>query len=101
MNDLQRMVSTLWREGLRLCLLDLLWRLHGANDFMLVDLVAPYGFKATRGNIRAELSFLENGGMVRLDHLGDLVVVHPTERGCEVAAGLLVVHGIRRPEPRD
>ena len=88
-------------EHLRLALLRLLERAPGrsANDAVLRDALAALGFRASRDLVRATLAWLAEHDLVALEPVGHLTVATATERGADVAEGLALHPGVRRPEP--
>lgn len=92
-------------EDRRLAELKLLIEAAGeANESVLEQGLAMLGHTAelTRENVRADLRFLEDRGLVRLAYFNDrIIVAHITRRGVEVAEGKRVVDGIKRPSIGD
>jgi repressor of nif and glnA expression len=69
------------------------------NESLLRDAVRPYGFSPSRDAMRAELRWLEDMALVRIEDLGGFLVARLTERGADVATGAAKVDGIKRPGP--
>lgn len=73
---------------------------HTANDSVLAQLMETLGLPVTRDQLRTQLGWLEEQGLVRLARPNDsLVVVALRERGADVALGRAHVDGIQRPAP--
>lgn len=92
-----------WREHLRGTILTLLDGAPGrsSNLGILTDAVRAYGIMATRDQMQSELRWLEEQGLVATEALGGgVVVASATERGCEVAAGIVAQPGVARPPAR-
>jgi len=96
------MIGDLWRQHLRLSLLRLLESTPGyeANESILHDAVSQLGIRATRDQIRGELTWLREQGLIHVDIIADLMIAKATERGCEVAKGLATHPGVKRPSPK-
>jgi hypothetical protein len=91
-----------WREHLRLTLLRVLHEAPGnaGNDSLLTAAVRTIGIQATRDQVRTELTWLQDHGLVRLEELEHLLIAKLTTDGDEVAQGLRKVPGVARPTPR-
>lgn len=92
-----------WREDLRLTVLRLLAEAPGytLNDSLVTKSVQTLGIAATRDQIRTEMTWLEQQGVVRCQVLsGGLIVAQLTERGSDAAQGLAPIPGISRPSAR-
>jgi Fe2+ or Zn2+ uptake regulation protein len=73
---------------------------HSTNDSILAMLMEQLGLPVTRDQLRGQLGWLEEQGLVRLMRPADsLVVVTLRERGADVALGRAVVDGVQRPSP--
>lgn len=70
-----------------------------ANDSVIADSLAGYGFRLSRDRVGTEIAWLAEQGLVSAETLGHLVVVTATRRGLEAAEGLTAVPGIARPSP--
>lgn len=89
------------REHARLTVLRLLARQPGyaANDSVLTDALAAYGFRLSRDWVRGELDWLAEQGLIELERLDRLMLATATGRGLDVAAGRAIVTGVKRPSP--
>jgi hypothetical protein len=88
-------------EHLRITILRLL---HDQNDYalnesLLMDLVVPFGFAPSRDNLRAQLAWLAEQGLVTISGLDHCQVATLTARGEDVANGRATVPGVKRPRP--
>ncbi len=73
---------------------------HTANDSVLSMVMDRLGLPVTRDQLRTQLGWLEEQGLVRLSRPTDsLIVVGLRERGAEVAVGRAHVDGVQRPSP--
>lgn len=90
-----------WRRHLRLALLKVLERApaYGANDSVLTDAARGLGFGATRDQVRTELQWLAEQGLIAVEPLDKLLVATATRRGLDVASGHAAHEGIKRPSP--
>lgn len=90
------------RQHLRLTILRLLEedRDRSANDSLLRDAVRPFGFSPSRDQLKTELRWLEEQGLVSIKDLDPMLVATLTERGQEAATGTVNVPGVKRPGPR-
>ncbi len=92
-----------WHGHLRLTLLRLLSEQQGykANSSILTDAADRVaGFAATRDQIKTELSWLAEQGLVTNSNaIEGLIVAKITERGIDVAKGLASVPGVQKPAP--
>lgn len=73
---------------------------HAANDSMLAQLMETLGLPVTRDQLRTQLGWLEEQGLVHLARPNtSLIVVKLRERGGDVAVGRAHVEGVQRPTP--
>ena len=86
----------------RLAVLRSLTEAHAntANDSVLTMVMEQLGLPLTRDQLRTQLGWLEEQGLVRLTRPNDnLIVVALRERGADVAIGRAHVEGVQRPAP--
>lgn len=90
-----------WRRHLRLTILRILAQAPGynANDSVLTDACRSLGFGATRDQVRTELQWLAEQGLIAVERLEKLLVATATQRGLDVAHGHAVHEGVKRPSP--
>lgn len=91
------------REHRRLVILRCLAEIASqrANTAVLADGCNHFGIASTRDDVRTDVAWLRDQGLVRTDELTSTVqLVIITERGVDVAEGRAVVPGVRRPSPR-
>lgn len=72
---------------------------YTANASILTDVVNGVGVTSTRAQVEADLTWLEEAGLVTLNRAGDFIVVTATARGVDVAHGRSSVEGVKRPRP--
>ncbi len=71
------------------------------NDSLLTSACDHVGVPATRDQVRTQLAWLQENGLVRIDRpIAELTIATATERGLEVAAGRASAPGVQRPSPR-
>jgi Fe2+ or Zn2+ uptake regulation protein len=71
---------------------------HTANDSVLMAVMDQLGLPVTRDQLRGQLGWLEEQGLIRLTRPTDsLLVASLRERGAEVAVGRVFVDGVQRP----
>lgn len=71
---------------------------RSANDSVLATAMGELGLALTRDQLRGQLSWLEEQGLIRLGRPSDtLIVAILRERGAEVALGLATIDGVQRP----
>ena len=87
-------------EDLRAAVLGLL-REAGceANDYILRRAVGELGHRPSRDQLRVELAWLAEQGLITTRRAGDFTVARITSRGADVALGRADVPGVRRPDP--
>lgn len=92
-----------WREHLRLTILRILAAAPGysCNEALLHDVLRDdWKFGATRDQVAAELEWLAEQGLADVVELVGLKIATISGRGSDVAQGLAVVPGVRRPSPK-
>jgi Fe2+ or Zn2+ uptake regulation protein len=96
MNFAQRMT-----ENRRTCILKTLESAPGykSNESLLHMMVNDFGLTSSRDQVRAELAWLAEQGLLDLEEIAGIYVVQITLRGVDVARGHAVVPGVKRPEP--
>lgn len=71
-----------------------------SNDSLLMGEMDRLGLPLTRDQLRGQLGWLEEQGLIRLARPSDsLIVATLRERGGEVAVGRAHVEGVQRPSP--
>lgn len=87
------------REDQRLVMLRVLNDLpaYTSNSSVLYSALAQYGHAISRDQIKAEIWWLRELGLVNVQELETVLVVTLTERGADVAAGRTHVPGVKKP----
>ncbi|VFR34652.1 hypothetical protein ANDA3_3752 [plant metagenome] len=83
----------------RLVLLRLLNEFPGycANSSVLTMALDRFGHKRSRDQVKTQLRWLEEQGLVRVEDLDAVLVATLTERGQDTATGRANVPGVNRP----
>lgn len=87
------------RKDVRLVLLRILTEMPAfrANSSVLANVLHQFGHATTRDQVKTELRWLAEQGLLTLDEAGDVLVATLAERGQDVAEGRAVVDGVARP----
>lgn len=72
---------------------------YSANESLITDVVRSYGVAATRDQVRGELGWLAEQGLVTTSTVAHLVIATITHQGLDVATGQAVYPGVKRPGP--
>jgi len=87
------------RRDIRLVLLRVLVEMpeYRANSSVLTMALERYGHAVTRDQVKTELRWLEEQGLLKVEDVGPVLVATLSERGADVARGRAQVPGIARP----
>lgn len=90
------------RKDVRLVTLRVLSEMPGyrSNSSVLFTALDRFGHTVTRDQVKTELRWLAEQGLVELDEAGSVLVAKLTERGQDVAEGRAVVDGVAKPRAR-
>lgn len=93
--------AILLAEDRRLCLLRLLTQAPAAsaNTYVLRSALQAVGHACSGDQVESDAAWLAEQGLVTVEDLGKVRVVHLTARGDDVAAGRALVPGVKRPVP--
>lgn len=73
---------------------------NSANDSVLAIVLERLGLPMTRDQLRTQLSWLAEQGLIQLTHPTEsLSVAVLRERGADVATGRAHIEGVQRPAP--
>lgn len=73
---------------------------YRANAFLLRDAIAEiYGHDASVDQVRTDIAWLAEQGLVTAQTHGEVTMATLTTRGADVAAGRATVPGVKRPMP--
>ncbi|EPA9110270.1 VpaChn25_0724 family phage protein [Serratia plymuthica] len=87
------------REDQRLVMLRFLAEMpsYSSNSSVIYQALTRYGHAPSRDQVKTELRWLEDQGLLRVDDIETVLVARLTERGADVAAGRAIVPGVKRP----
>lgn len=87
------------RKDQRLVMLRILTEMpsYRANSSVLVALLEKLGHVMTRDQVKTELRWLAEQGLLTVEEAGSVIVATLEERGQDVAEGRARVDGIQRP----
>jgi hypothetical protein len=72
---------------------------YDIHEYRLSDLLASYGQGVSADVLRAQITWLQEQGLVELTAVAGAYLVRARQRGIDVARGLARVPGIARPRP--
>lgn len=89
------------RQDQRLVMLRVLSELpqFRSNSSVIASLLGQFGHHPSRDQVKGDLTWLGEQGLVSIEDIGSVLVVTLTERGGDVAAGRATVPGVRKPGP--
>lgn len=87
------------REDQRLVILRVLATMpsYTANSSVLQTALCRVGHNPSRDQVKTEITWLMDQGLVTVEPVFDLLVARITERGADVAAARTVVPGVKKP----
>ena len=87
------------RQDQRLVILRILAEMpsYTANSSVLYEALGHYGHNPTRDQVKTEIRWLEEQGLVSVDDAGGVLVARITERGADVVAARTIVPGVKKP----
>lgn len=87
------------REDMRLVILRVLATMpsYTANSSVLSGGLNTVGHNPSRDQVKTEIRWLEEQGLVTVEQAFDLLIARITERGADVAAARTVVPGVKKP----
>lgn len=72
---------------------------YTSNVSILTDICNDYGVTSTRSQVSGDVNWMAENAMVIAVTEHDFTVVTATQRGLEIASGLAVDEGVKRPRP--
>lgn len=72
---------------------------YAMRETVLIRLLEGQRLAIGRDELRIEMRWLSNLGLVDVEYFGDVQAARITPRGIDVAAGRTLVDGIARPQP--
>lgn len=93
--------SEIVAADIRLCILQALAEDadYSQNEHVLDAVLSSFGHSLPGSQLRAQVAWLEEQGLVTLGDVAGVMVAQLTRRGMDVAAGRANVPGVRRPGP--
>ncbi|BBO73452.1 hypothetical protein DSCW_08690 [Desulfosarcina widdelii] len=73
---------------------------YALNESVLQSVLKLYGHNVSRDQVRTQIRWLEEQGLVSVEDVSGILVAKLTGRGVDVANGSAVVDGVKRPRPR-
>lgn len=73
---------------------------YSGNDSILLAALQAFGHAPSRDQVRTDLAWLAEQGLITSDDLASVMVVKITSRGADAATGRASVPGVRRPSPK-
>jgi len=91
-------LEKIMNEHARLSILRTLVALrYQSNDSIIKDSCSAFGNQMSSDQVRTQLCWLEEQGLVTIERKGDYLIATLTSRGQDVSAGLSFVDGVKRP----
>lgn len=96
-------IEKLFQEDRRLVILRILAEAPGyeANESILHAALDNVGHAISRDVVRAEMAWLGEIGLLKIEDIGGIRLARITSRGSDVAAGRAQCPGVKRPAPRE
>lgn len=73
---------------------------YAANDSIIQTALKKFALIASRDQVKADIAWLREQGLVTAEAVEHLVVATITQRGLDVAGGVAEVPGVKKPGPR-
>ena len=73
---------------------------YSANESVIHSGLDALGHRVARSVVRADLDWLQEHSLVRIEMVSDIAVATLTERGADVATGRATVTGVKRPSAK-
>lgn len=90
-------ISDIQNQHIRGALLGLLKNGTRVNDGILDDLLhSEKAVMASRDQVRTQLRWLAEQGLVKIEEVGDYLVAQVTQRGVDFEEGAIHIDGIKR-----
>ena len=89
------------RQDQRLVMLRILAEVpqYRSNSSVIANLLGEFGHHPSRDQVKSDLVWLGEQGLLLTEDIGSVLVVTLTERGADVAAGRSSVPGVSKPRP--
>ena len=92
-------LKNIQNEHQRAAILKVLNVMNGykSNNSMIRDGCEAFNNRMSNDEVKTQLSWLAEQGLISINHVGDYINAELTERGQDVAEGRATVPGIKRP----
>lgn len=70
---------------------------YKANSSVIGTLLERWGHEPSRDQIKTDLRWLEEQGLLAIEEIGSVLLATLNERGMDVSKGRVVQHGVKRP----
>lgn len=70
---------------------------YRANSYVLNTLLTQWGHSTSSDQVKTDLRWLEEQGLLAIEAAESVLIATLTERGADVAAGRAIVPGVKRP----
>ena len=89
------MITDILKPTVRRAILDLVEDVGGElNDEVLAILLGELGHRVARSDVRGEVKWLADAGLLKMDTVGSYLVARSTSDGRDLAAGRLTRDGV-------
>lgn len=87
------------REHQRICILRMLDQVpdYSMNESMIADELGRWALACSRDQLKSLLAWLAEQGLITCEPIGHSQIARITQRGQDVANGLALVPGVKRP----
>lgn len=87
------------REHQRICILRMLDQVpdYTMNESMIADELGRWALACSRDQLKSLLAWLAEQGLITCEPIGHSQIARITQRGQDVANGLALVPGVKRP----
>lgn len=87
------------REDQRLVILRVLVDMpsYRSNSSILYNVLDQFGHSPSRDQVKGEIAWLAEQGLVDVENISDVLIATLTARGQDVARGRVIVPGVKRP----
>ena len=72
---------------------------YTTNESIITEYAPDFGVFPSRDQVRSELAWLRDQGLVRYKDDNGIIIASITQRGADVAKGRTTVPGVKRPSP--
>ncbi|MGD8388169.1 MAG: ArsR family transcriptional regulator [Desulfobacteraceae bacterium] len=73
---------------------------YSLNESVIQSVLNALGHSVSRDRVRMDLAWLVEQGLLTIEHVLSVQVASLTQRGADVATGLAVVPGVKKPRPK-